>query len=105
MPEQIKVGPHTYRVAQFPAAQMISADGEKLLGECKQDELLIKILKRMRRTKTQEVLWHEVKHSAHYLAGHNEEENFDGEQWIEITAQNELQIMRDNPELVAYLTS
>jgi len=102
MPPSVKVGAHVYSVRVKPAAQMTRTDGRADTGYCRFDQLEILVKRGQRRSKAQEALLHEVEHACCYpdLIG----KRMTDEQFIEHTAPALLQVLKDNPELVAYLT-
>lgn len=102
MPQAVKIGPHVYTVLVKPAAQMPMTQNGREQGRCRFNELEIWLKRGMKRSVTQETLWHEVKHALTYPD--MIDRSFTDEQWIEPTAPRELQAMQDNPDLIAYLT-
>lgn len=101
MPSHVRVSPHTYRVILKPASQMTRTEGRADLGYTVFDRNEIWIKKGQKRSKQQEILWHEVKHTCTYpdLIGKRATD----EEFIDHTSPKELGVMQDNPELLAYL--
>lgn len=99
MPGSVKVGPHVYSVSRSPSAALGDA-----LGDCDCTTLRIRVRARLRRSKAQEILLHEIIHAILNgpLLG---TEKYDDEVYIEATAGVLLQVLRENPELVIYLTT
>lgn len=98
MPVTVKVGPHVYTVRRTTTAQ--SPD----LGNCSYDSLSIGVRQRLRKSKAQEVLLHEILHACTYPSFCAKDQATD-EEFVEATAPTLLQVLRDNPELVEYLRS
>lgn len=98
MPKTVKVGPHVYTVLRKPA----SALGENL-GHCDSSSLQIWIKERLRRSKAQEILLHELLHAI-VLQALDTTKKHDDESYVVVTAPLLLQVFHDNPELVEYLT-
>ncbi|MGA7887641.1 MAG: hypothetical protein WCA44_18050 [Acidobacteriaceae bacterium] len=98
MPAAVKVGPHVYRVL-LVAAQMPKIDGETPNACIDLDALTVKVAARLRRSKMQELSLHEFLH-AMWPKGYGFEEEL-----VTALAPRLLQLLRDNPELVRYLTS
>ena len=98
MPKTAKVGPHVYRVDRWPSSQMPLMDGEKPNAFHDGDKLLIVVQKRLRKSKAQEFAVHEFLHAVWPQGDDREEEN------VTQLAPRLLQLMQDNPDLLAYLT-
>lgn len=99
IPRTVKVGPHTYTILLRAKSQM--PDGEETAGHCDPSSLQISIQARMKRSKTQEILFHELGHACTYP------ELWDttatDEVFVTATAPRMLQVIQDNPSLVEYL--
>lgn len=96
MPQTVKIGPHVYSIVRKSKSELSDH------GECDYNTLQISIRKRLRLSKTQEVLLHELLHGCGYpnlTAGTFEEEKF-----VDGISPNLLQVLKDNPDLLAYLT-
>ena len=102
MPKSVRVGAHVYSVLSTPADKMPKTDGRPECGTCRFDHLQILVKKRQKRTKQQETLLHEIIHSCTYpnLIG----KKVTDEDFVETTAPLLLQVLKDNPKLLAYLT-
>lgn len=104
LPTSIRVGPYAYAVYEYPAHDRdawgrISFRGHRI-GVGVGDE----VSDGARRTS----LLHEVAHAIHELAGINESDvgwPKTEERYIGATAALWLMVLRDNPDLVAYLTA
>jgi hypothetical protein len=99
MPSSIKVGPHTYSILRKPSQAM----GDSL-GNCDFTILEIWVKARLRRTKSQEILLHELLHACTHPS-FNGDEKMDDESFVNAVAPVLLQVLQDNPELVSYLVS
>lgn len=97
MPKMVRVGPHVYSVLRKPGSVM----GETL-GHCDSSALQIWIKERLRKSKAQEILLHELLHAI-ILQALDTTKKHDDEAYVVVTAPLLLQVFHDNPELVAYL--
>jgi hypothetical protein len=81
---------------------MPKTDGMPDCGYCRFNQLEILIKQRMRLSKTQEVLLHEIQHACTYpdLIGKRATD----EEFIDHTAPKLLEVLKENPALVKYLT-
>lgn len=105
MPTAIKVGPYTYTVDQDPTKlrqheHLLKAG---LSGGTAHETTEIHIDPTSSESYKRETLWHEVKHAVCNLFGWGDEKK--EEEAIGMTSAMELAVLRDNPELVAYLTA
>ncbi len=98
MPKTVRVGPHVYSVLRKPGSAM----GETL-GHCDSESLQIWIKERLRRSKAQEILLHELLHAI-VLQALDTTQKFDDEAYVVVTAPLLLQVFHDNLDLVSYLT-
>jgi hypothetical protein len=102
LPRRVKVGPHVYRILRKPA-RVMQADGEGVNGWCHFDKAEIWLFQGLNRTKSQEFLIHELTHAA----GHSaflERKLMTEETFVRHIAPAFLEVLRENPRLVAYLT-
>ena len=72
-------------------------------GDCDTDANRIRIYKWLKKSKKQEILWHEIKHACSDIVGLLGKTGTD-EDFISGLAPMEVQVLQDNPELVAYLS-
>jgi hypothetical protein len=98
IPKTVKVGPHYYSVVR--SAPGIPAN---LSGECSFDKLRIFVRERLRRSKVQEILLHEILHACTY-PNLNSEEKMTDEAFVNGVSPLLLQVLRENPHLVKFLT-
>ena len=98
MPRKVKVGPHVYSILRKPASELQG------LGLCDFYSLQISVRRRLRKSKAQEILVHELLHACTHPSLNGENEKFEDEQFVEATAPILLQTLQDNPDLVEYLT-
>ena len=101
IPRTVKVGPHTYRIKrvgtkEFPKHQ------KELMGCCDYNENLVYMLRGMNLEKSQEILLHELLHACCYPSLIDVQ--LDDELFVDNMAPHLLQMLQDNPRLVAYLT-
>lgn len=98
MPKSVKVGPHVYSILRLPKKRM---PGD--LGSCDFTTLEIRVRSRLRLSKSQEILIHEVLHSATHPSVCSDAPMLD-EEFVTAVAPVLLQVMKDNPKLLEYLT-
>ena len=101
IPHTIKVGPHVYSIVRKTVEEMPDA-----LGNTDFDTNEIRIRKNMRKTKSQEVLLHELLHTTTYpsfTGVYEGEEKLMTEEFVNAVAPVLLQVLKDNPKLVGYL--
>jgi hypothetical protein len=101
IPRTIKVGPHVYSVVRKTEEEMPDA-----LGDTDFDANEIRIRKNMSKTKSQEILLHELLHACTYpsvTGAYEGEEKFMAEEFVNAVAPVLLQVLKDNPKLVEYL--
>lgn len=99
-PASIKIGGQFYSVEE--AKELRNDKGEPLFGDCDEDILQIRYEKGMRRGKRQEIILHEVLHLVMSDLGLEKEAE---EKLVTISSKSLLQILRDNPQLVSFLTT
>ena len=100
MPKTVRVGPHVYSVLRKPGSG-IPDDG---LGYCDLNGLQILIRQRLRKSKAQEILTHEILHACTYPALVDEDKRYSDEEFIESMSPVLLRVIQDNPDLLEYLT-
>lgn len=98
MPKTIKVGAHTYAVLRKPASQM----GDDL-GGCECNLLQITVKQRLKKSKAKEILVHELLHACTHPSFLGNEKMTD-EDFVTAVAPVLLQVIQENPDLLAYLT-
>ena len=99
MPKTIKVGAHTYAVLRKTKSQM-NTD----LGGCDTNTLQISVQQRLKKSKAKEILVHEVLHACTHPSFLGAEDKFTDEDFVTAVAPVLLQVIQDNPDLLAYLT-
>lgn len=102
LPKTVKVGLHDYSVLWKSANQLLEAHGEEADGLCCDAELEIWLKRGMRRSKTKEILWHELSHACLYAS--QIKELATEEEYISALAPTQLAVLRENPALITYLT-
>lgn len=106
MPERIKVGPFVYTISQ-DVATLQAHEREKgggYAGYADHSRMLIVVDPTEAPCSQRETLWHEAKHAVHHLYA-NSGDKADDETHIRKMAPMELAVLRDNPDLVAYLVA
>jgi hypothetical protein len=98
MPASVKVGPHTYSILRKPAGTMPNDN-----GHVDSNSLEIWIIQRLKRSKAQEILVHELLHACGDIS-EVPGNVFDEENFVTATAPVLLQVLQENPSLVEYLT-
>ena len=106
-PTTIKAGPYDYRVLysqkRLDRYALISGD-HGLGGYVSHDQCEIVVEPGLPATLQREILWHEVLHLVHQVAGLTDRETVGAEEAVTLMGVHSLAILRDNPQLVAYLT-
>ncbi len=97
MPKTIKVGAHTYSVLRKSKTQM-----PKDIGSCDTDALQILVRKQIRKSVARETLLHEILHACTYPSFLSK--TMTDEDFVEAVSPVLLQVIQDNPDLLAYLT-
>lgn len=98
MPKTIKVGAHTYSVLRKTKAQM-NTD----LGGCDCNLLQITVQQRLKKSKAKEILVRELLHACTHPSFLGNDK-FTDEDFVTAVAPVLLQVIQDNPDLLAYLT-
>jgi len=101
MPRTIKIGPHTYKIVRKTLEELPDE-----LGSTDFDLTEIRIRKNLRATKAKEVLLHEALHCCTYpsfTGAYETDPKLDAEDFVNCVAPVLLQVLRDNPDLLAYL--
>lgn len=96
MPESIKIGPHTYT--------LVRAYRNGANGYCDMDGLKLAVAPRLRKTKAQEVLLHEILHALTHPTLCSAEK-FTDEEFVTGMTPILLQVLKENPDLLTYLTT
>lgn len=96
MPESIKIGPHTYT--------LVRAYRKGANGYCDMDGLKLAVAPRLRKTKAQEVLLHEILHAITHPTLCSAEK-FTDEEFVTGMTPILLQVLKENPDLLTYLTT
>lgn len=102
IPRTIKVGPHVYTVVRATAE-----DKPDILGHADFDAMEIVLRKGLRTTKLKEILLHELLHCCTYpsfTGVYEENEKYTPEDIVNAVAPPLLQMLKDNPKLVEFLT-
>lgn len=99
LPKSVRVGPLTYKVVVSPEKEMFDSEGHKLYGQTLYAELTIRIRENIAHDKMCETLLHEVLHAAAFNESDSNEEAF-----VNGLAPWLLGVLRDNPDLLKFLT-
>lgn len=99
MPSTVKVGPHVYSILRLPKKQM---EGD--LGSCDFTTLTIRVRSGLRKSKSREILLHEVLHATTHPSVCDEKPMLD-EEFVTAVSPVLLQVLQENPPFVEYLTS
>lgn len=104
MPKTIRVGPYVYDVATDEAwlRQQEHSRSGGLRGATDHQQLRIVVGPDMALGMQRQTLWHEVKHAVIEAMTMSNDKRSD-EDWISRTAPGELAVLRNNPDLVAFL--
>lgn len=101
-PQRIKVGPLTYRVKLWKKRP---ADNARNWGLCDRESCTILIHERLSRPRFREVLLHEVMHACYDTSGLTLKDDCPEEMVVNDLSFALLGVLRDNPDLVAFLTA
>ena len=93
MPDRVKVGAHVYSIVR---------GAFKDHGGCDFNTLTITVRLRLRKSKAQEILLHEILHACTYPTMASVQGKTD-EEIVDAIAPTLLQVLRENPLLVEYL--
>lgn len=104
IPDWIRVGPHTFEIRHDPDTARLLRDDDSR-GDTYTEALMIRLDDRNPSTVVAETLLHELMHAAWYVTALRAVENPDEEAVCQALAPVLLGILRDSPELVAYLTA
>lgn len=106
MPTAIRVGPLVYEVSADSLAHLLveHAAGKALLGETNHQALTIMVSPNMAPLATQSTLLHEVLHAVIATAAFPIDSD-DEERLVRVLEAPLFALIRDNPELLAYLAS
>jgi hypothetical protein len=100
MPRRVKVGPHVWRIV-VKSPSVMRDRGSQLDGWCKSHLLEIWIVRGLKLSPQQETLIHELEHAG---GQPNLKDGMTEEDFVTALAPALLQMIQDNPQLVAYLT-
>ena len=107
-PEELRIGPFTYSVTWEPHVLDIGPDGiedasrELLSARVDHYALAIHISTSIARPVQRKSLLHEVIHACNWISGHGDTSS--EEQFVRALAFPLLDVLRANPQLVAFLT-
>lgn len=106
-PTTVTVGPHEYRVGRDDhSTQVCSAGDSTCVGHTSHADLAIDLRTGLAPSFERETLLHETIHAAWYVAGLQASDVAPHEEHVVSTlAPALLQVLRDNPGLLAYLTA
>lgn len=98
MPSSVRIGALTYDVR----VESELTDATHAWGHIRHEPQLIFLNERNRSDRMRIALWHEIKHAINCLV--NVDDETPEEQATTVQAPMELQVLRDNPGLVEFLT-
>ncbi len=99
LPAEIKVASHMYKVS-LKDREWYHESGKR--GECDKNETKIWISEGMTVSRTVETFIHEILHAVYYEYGIQDED--EEERIVTALATGFSQVIKDNPELLKYLT-
>ena len=99
-PAAIKVGPFVYRVKDWDQR---AANNSEAWGMCDKATHTILLDQSMGPQKMREVLLHEINHAIYNAVGLNIHDEISEERIVLAMTYQQLAVMRDNPDLVAWL--
>lgn len=105
LPQRIKVGPLTYKVAYWTNEDLHGHGDILYYGRCMKPTCTIYLRPGLADCRLREVLVHELLHAAFDVTGLDQQEGANEEATVSALAYPILAILRDNPDLVAFLTA
>lgn len=100
LPKSVRVGPLVYTIKRW---SHMAGDNSEAYGLCDRTTCVILVREDLSPQKAAEVLWHEVLHAAYSGAGLTVGEHFE-ERTVNALTYTTLQVIKDNPDLLVYLT-
>lgn len=100
-PASIKVGPFVYAVKRW---KRLPAENAEAWGMCDRASTVILLAETTSHQKQREVLLHEVLHAIYGVTGLHHKDGAPEELVVTDLSPTLLSVLRDNPDLVAYLT-
>lgn len=98
MPSRVKIGPLTYAIEYMPLSK---AAKRSLNGECDNQNLKIQVFETLPPNLSAEIMLHEILHACYHSADLCDD---DKEEKIVTTMARQLAgVMKDNPDMVAWL--
>lgn len=97
-PKHVVVGPHRYKVVMVPDGVLVDGGAA---GQCSRSVLVIAVDQGQKRSLIAETLLHELTHALLAATDLSDEEE---ERVARVLGPGLLMLLRDNPDLVAYLT-
>lgn len=101
-PATVRIGAFTWAIKDWEAR---AADNSRAYGMCDKGTHTILIQEGMRPQKEAEVLLHEVFHAIYDVSGLGLMDNMPEEPIVNMLGYHMLQVIRDNPNLMAYLAA
>jgi hypothetical protein len=99
LPKSVRVGYRDYAVVPWPTREADAAGAD---GYCDKQFGIIRIREGMDAVETLATLWHELRHAAWSVGCIGDDSN--EERVVSILSNVDVQIWRDNPDLVAFLS-
>jgi hypothetical protein len=103
MPKRIKVGALIYRVTAAWDDYGSLGEDPDCYGHTDHKSLTITLNPRLCYGSLAETLWHEIKHAVCRVIGIPDGDALKEEPWVNMTSGMEWTVLRENPELVAFL--
>jgi hypothetical protein len=101
LPSRVRVGPFDYRVEEWPSS---AASAREMLGECDRVNLVIRIRTDIPRQQVAETFLHEILHAI-WVVGSMYQAGDDEEKLVTKLSINIFQVMRDNPDVMDFITA
>lgn len=100
LPNTVKIAGFEYQVKRVAK---LKVDGDQANGASDDDALTLELRKGMKRAKSQEFLLHEILHSCLYAVQGIDSDT--EEKFVTAISHRLLQVLKDNPKLISYLTT
>jgi hypothetical protein len=97
-PARVRLNGIDWSIEYLTSAELFTAAHMDLLGQCLSSQVKVQVRSDMPESRQQAILWHELVHAVHSDAGIDLSED-----QVRALAAGTFAILRDNPELVAFL--
>lgn len=105
MPKKVIIHNNVYPIKSVADLKQINSEGEEvgLYGSIKHTKRKIEIEKDMDERTRKAALIHEILHGFLFYSGHYDMDKFIEERFVQCSSHGIVNLMRQNPDLVAYI--